>query len=204
MRVYENKIRISRLYDLPRRMRQPLLGACDAARKWGQAGYGESTVFSVIVNDKRNSGYVAVKGSGVERRLQILLRAELVNSTRSWKIYFGVDHETRPYPDFIDPNFLAASAVDPHLAGYGMVVPVRRVTPRRLYVVPSPDRGYLQEASFEMDALWEAEDLLPKARFVVTQKSGESDVVSDIVGKDRLIMLGSALLAQKGQLEELY
>ena len=204
MRIYENKIRISNIDDLPRSTQQQVLTACGKARKNGHCTYADGTVFSISTSEVRNSGKIRVTGYDGERQLQVLLRAELATKTRRWRIYFGIDHETKPHPGFVYDDFLPAARLDPRLTGYQSLIPMGKVTPRRLYIVSDADPEHVQTASFEMSDIEKAWSVLLKPRFVTVQTDGGVEVVSNIIREERLITMGSALVAQKGSLEELY
>ncbi len=216
--LFENWAKVESVYGMPKRSRQTLLAACDAARANGQASYGDAVIFKVTAENGTRPRAIRVIGYPEERELQVLCYAKLAcqvgGEKRWWKVYFGLDHKTKPHQPFIDPSFLPNAHVDPFLAGLNLEVRAE-VTPRRLFIVSSANPYHYQAAGFEMDDLAEAEQILAKPRFVAVQRervkiegNGSKplymELVADIVGKNQLLSIGSALIGHAGEIQELY
>ncbi|MBI2085232.1 MAG: hypothetical protein HYT71_01830 [Candidatus Aenigmarchaeota archaeon] len=207
MLVITNKVDFEDIYAMPKGSRKELLEARETAGRNGYAGYKGHSILRVANAGTEKPSMIRVHGRAGERSLRVMYFAELrhgdADCAKWWKFYFCVDPETKPHPDFVDETFLAGADVDPGISRMAKsMTTIKHVTPRRLYVASNSYPNRYQQSFFEMNDLKDAEGLLSKPRGVIVQREYGFEVIADVVGKEKKMSLGSALMLEAGELYE--
>ncbi len=208
MLVIANKIGFEDMYGMPKSERKKLLEARETATRKGCADYKGHSIFRVVNAGTEKPRNIRIDGHAGDRLLHVRYFAELrrddsSNSGDWWKFYFCIDYGTEPHPDFVDDTFLAGAEMDPQLAQMGgPITTVKHVTPRRVYVASDSYPNRYQQSSFEMNGLLDAEKVLSKPRGLIVQRECGLCLVTGVVGKEKKMSLGSALMLEAGELYE--
>ncbi len=198
VRVYSSHVNFSRIADQPKSHRKRLLSAFEDARKTGFSEvYEDVLMLPVLGYSKRDTGEIMVIGATENRSFKPEASYELVCSRKGveerWRFYFCIDIETKPGPIGLSITQLSSGKAAPTIS-----VPM----PRRLYVSRNPAYGRYQSAGFDLNHIYQAEELLSKSRFMAVQDELNKPVVASVFNKNDMMNVGGALMSIDGDIYE--
>ncbi|MFH0889532.1 MAG: hypothetical protein V1836_00100 [Candidatus Aenigmatarchaeota archaeon] len=197
IRVYASHVNFSKIMDQPKSHRKRILAAFEDAKKAGYSEiYDDVLMLPVIGYSRRDTDEIMVIGTE-NKTLKPEASYEIICSRKGaeerWHFYFCIDVETKPEPIGFGMTPLSSGKVAATFS-----VPM----PRRLYISRTPSGGRYQSTGFDMNHLYQADELFSKPRFIAIQEETKKLVVASVFGKHDMMNPGGALMSIDGDIYE--